>query len=530
MARDEWWRGAVTYQIYPRSFQDDDGDGMGDLRGITRRLGHVADLGVDAIWLSPVFTSPMADMGYDVSDHRDIDPSFGTLADFDALVDEAHRLGLKVIIDQVLSHSSDRHPFFTQSRASRDNPKADWYVWHDPKVDGTPPNNWQAIFGGPAWTWDVRRKQYYFHQFLPQQPDLNFHNPEVRAWVLETLRFWLERGVDGFRLDAVNHFFHDAELRDNPPDWREKTEPDYKTFEMQFPKYSKNRPENLPFMEEMRRVLDGYEGRVFIGEIGEAHHPAERLAEYTAAGRLHMAYNSELMGTRFSAAHVRRQIDRLFTETPESWPCWAFSNHDVPRHVSRWATYGTDQDALARMCGTLLLSLEGSVCLYQGEELGLGQADLAYEELVDPEGLNFWPDNKGRDGCRTPMVWEDGPHGGFSAAEVTWLPVKPPHLTRTVASQQGQAASVLETYRAMVALRKAAPELRTGRTTFLDTDEPVLMFRRGEGHLCVFNLGPAATEVALPGALAADLAVNGAEVADGMARLPGNGALVGRLA
>ena len=522
---DEWWRGSITYQIYPRSFQDDNADGFGDLKGITRRLDHVASLGVDAIWLSPVFTSPMADMGYDVADHRDIDETFGTLEDFDALVARAHELGLKVIIDQVLNHASDRHPFFTESRSSRDNAKADWFVWADPKVDGTPPSNWQAIFGGPAWTWDVRRKQYYFHQFLPQQPDLNFHNPEVREWVLETLRFWLDRGVDGFRLDAVNHFFHDDELRDNPPDWREKSEPDYKTFEMQYPKFSKNRPENLPFMEEMRRVLDDYDGRVFVGEIGEGHHPAERLAEYTAAGRLHMAYNSELMGERFSAAHVRRQIDKLFTETPESWPCWAFSNHDVARHVTRWERHGVDQDSLAKLCGALLLSLEGSICLYQGEELGLEQADLEYHELVDPEGRTFWPDNKGRDGCRTPMPWQrQSPHAGFSDAAGTWLPLKSPHQDRAV-SEHGDG-SVLDFYRRMIALRQGSSALRTGRTRFVDAHEPVLAFWRGESHYCAFNLGTEARDIPFPSGLRGRLSTEGVSSGDRL-HLPGNGVYIG---
>ncbi|SFD88383.1 alpha-amylase family glycosyl hydrolase [Roseivivax sediminis] len=525
MSDQEWWRGAVIYQIYPRSFQDDNADGFGDLAGITRRLPHVADLGVEAIWLSPVFPSPMADMGYDVSDHRDIDPSFGTLAEFDGLVARAHGLGLRVLIDQVLSHSSDRHPFFTESRASRDNPRADWYLWADPKPDGMPPNNWQAVFGGPAWEWDVRRKQYYFHTFLKEQPDFDFNNGEVQAWALDTLRFWLDRGVDGFRLDAVNHYLQDPHLRDNPVDWREKTEPDYKTYEMQFPQFSKNRPENLPFMEDMRALLDSYDARVFVGEVGESHYPAERLADYTAPGRLHMAYTPELMGEKFSAAHVRRQIEWLRQEAPDSWPCWAFSNHDVPRHMTRWARFGQSEDALARLCAALLLSLEGSVCLYQGEELGLPQADLDYHELVDPEGRVFWPDNKGRDGSRTPMPWEgDAPHGGFSQAEETWLPVKPPHLARAL-DRHDPEDGIPAFYARMIALRRAHPALRTGQSTFAQTEEPVLAFWRGGTHFCAFNLGPDAADADLPDGLTPLLTTDGV-AAGASLHLPGNGVFI----
>lgn len=481
----DWWRGAVIYQIYPRSFQDDNGDGLGDLAGIARRLDHVADLGVDAIWLSPIFTSPMADMGYDVADHRDIDPSFGTLAEFDALVARAHQLGLRVILDQVLSHSSNRHPFFQESRLTRDNPKSDWYVWADAKAEGSPPNNWQAIFGGPAWTWDVRRRQYYYHQFLPQQPDFNLHNPDVQDWIIETLGFWLDRGVDGFRLDAVNHMFHDRALRDNPPDIRAKSEPDYKPFEMQYPIHSKNRPETLAYVERLRRFADA-RGAVLLGEIGEMHHPADRLAEYTAPGRLHLGYNNELMTDAFGPSVVRRAFDGARIGSP----CWAFSNHDVPRHVSRWMPHATDDTALAKLCAALLLTLEGTICLYQGEELGLGNAELSYDQLVDPEGLAFWPDNKGRDGCRTPMPWEhDAANGGFSSADRTWLPVIGDHVARAVDLQRTQPEAVLRFYREMVALRRETPDLIRGGTEFLDAEPPVLAFRRGNATICAFNLG-----------------------------------------
>ncbi len=294
----DWWRGAVIYQIYPRSFQDSNGDGIGDLEGITERLPYVAELGVDAIWLSPIFTSPMADMGYDVSDYTDIDPIFGSLADFDALLERAHALGLKVIIDQVLSHSSIEHPFFKESRQSRNNPKADWYVWADPKHDGSPPNNWLAIFGGGAWAWEPRRFQYYLHNFLAEQPDFNFHNPEVQDWLLSTMRFWLERGVDGFRLDTVNFYFHDKLLRDDPADFRVKEKPEWNPYGMQYHLFSKNQPENLIFLERMRKLLDEYEARALVGEMGESHHAIRMMGEYTTGKRLHQCYSFEMLGDR----------------------------------------------------------------------------------------------------------------------------------------------------------------------------------------------------------------------------------------
>jgi len=497
---DDWWRGSVTYQIYPRSFQDDSGDGVGDLKGIARRLPHVASLGVDAIWLSPVFTSPMDDMGYDVSDYRGIDPSFGTLDDFKALVDEAHGLGLKVIIDQVLSHSSDRHPFFQQSRLDRTNPKADWYVWADPKPDGTPPNNWLAIFGGGAWQWESRRKQYYLHNFLASQPDFNFHNPDVQDWHLENMRFWLELGVDGFRLDTVNFYFHDAMLRDNPADFRRKAQAEWNPYDMQYHLFSKNQPENIAFLERMRALLDEYGARAMVGEVGESHHPIEIMGEYTTGKRLHMAYSFEFLGPNFSARHFRSRVEDFFENAPRGWPCWAFSNHDVRRHVTRWAAHGVDRETLAKQACALLSSMEGSLCIYQGEELGQTETDLEYHELTDPQGLNFWPENKGRDGCRTPMAWEaEAPNAGFSEA-LPWLPVKEPQAAVAVDTQQGVQGSVLEFYRDMLKFRAGNESMKFGRTRFHHTEEPVLSFSRGP-LLCVFNLSkePASLNMARAG-------------------------------
>ena len=328
----EWWRGAVTYQIYPRSFQDDNRDGIGDLAGITRRLDHIAGLGCDAIWLSPFFTSPMLDMGYDVADYCNVDPVFGSLADFDALVARAHDLGLKVIIDQVMNHSSDKHPAFAQSRKDRVNPKADWYIWRDPRPDGTAPNNWLSVFGGPAWTWDARRKQYYMHSFLAQQPEWNLRNPEVQDYMESVLRFWLDRGVDGFRFDTVNYFFKDALFRDDAADYRVKPMAEGNPYGMQYHLFSKNQPENLAWLERIRGVMDEYPGTATVGEVGESHHAIAIMGQYTAPGRLHQCYSFELMGQDFSAAFFRTKIEEFFKGAPDGWPMWAFSNHDVMRH------------------------------------------------------------------------------------------------------------------------------------------------------------------------------------------------------
>ena len=529
MANDEnWWRGSITYQIYPRSFQDSDGDGIGDLKGITARLEHVASLGVDAIWLSPIFPSPMADMGYDVSDYTGIDPSFGTMEDFDTLLDRAHDLGLKVIIDQVLSHCSVEHPYFAESRSSRDNPKADWFVWADPRPDGCPPNNWLAIFGGPAWEWDTRRRQYYMHNFLADQPDWNFHNPEVQDYLLSTMKFWLDKGVDGFRLDTVNFYFHDRMLRDNaanPLPWAQES---LRPFGMQYTLFSKNQPENIGFLERMRALLDQYDARAMVGEVGDSHHAIDLMGEYTSGtNRLHMAYSFEMLGPDFSPKHFRDRLRAFFTGAPDGWPCWAFSNHDVPRHVGRWLDHAKDQDALAKQAAALLLSFEGSICLYQGEELGQVDTELSFDELTDPEGINFWPEHKGRDGCRTPMVWDaDAPNGGFSKANKTWLPVKAPQQARAVSTHAGED-SVLAFYRRMIALRQSEADLRTGDMGFLDLPDPVLGFTRGTGFTCLYNLSPESVTIPLPHALTPALE-QAATIKGGKLTLGPNGFVVGR--
>ncbi len=502
-ADPDWWRGGVIYQIYPRSFQDTSGDGIGDLKGIAERMPYVASLGVDAIWISPFFTSPMKDFGYDVSDYRDVDPMFGTLADFDAVVATAHRLGIRVMIDLVLSHSSDAHPWFQESRSDRHNPRADWYVWGDAKPDGTPPNNWLSIFGGPAWKWDAGRQQYYLHNFLVSQPDLNFHTPAVQDALLDATRFWLDRGVDGFRLDTINFYFADAQLRDNPalpPERRNATvAPQVNPYNHQEHIYSKNRPENLGFLKRFRDLLDEYPGTAAVGEIGDALRGMELLGQYTRAGQgVQMCYAFDFLAPdRLTAAHIAETFAHLKDAAPDGWPCWAFSNHDVRRHVSRWTLDAKG----AALFVSLILSLRGSVCLYQGEELGLTEADVAYEDLQDPYGIEFWPEFKGRDGCRTPMVWEaSNSNGGFSDGK-PWLPVAPEHLPRSVAAQEGHDDALLHHYRHAIAMRAGSPALRQGPQEGMTAIGDVLTFERsapGERLFCAFNLGDGDAIVAVP--------------------------------
>ena len=525
---NEWWRGCVIYQIYPRSFQDDNGDGLGDLKGITRRLPHVADLGVDAIWLSPFFKSPMADMGYDVLDYTDVAPEFGVLSDFDELVTTAHDLGLKVIIDQVLSHSSDQHPFFQESRSSRENSKADWYVWADSQIDGTPPNNWMAIFnGGPAWEWEPRRQQFYLHNFLREQPDFNFHNPEVQDWALSVMKFWLDRGVDGFRLDTANFYFHDKKLRNNPASYLPQPETVGRLYDMQYHLFSKSQPENIPFLEKMRTLVDQYDAKMLIGEIGDNHRGLQLQAEYTSGNRLHMAYSFELLGGEFTPAYIRSNIEAFFSTAPDGWPCWAFSNHDVQRHVTRWGLSSVDVDDLALVTAAALLSLPGSICLFQGEELGQTETQLQYSELTDPQGINYWPADKGRDGCRTPMVWDNTENNaGFSKAEKTWLPIKNEQASRAVNLQLGDASSVLETYRKLLHFRSNSEDLKGREFGFLDLGQSIMGLTRGKSTICVFNTSKHRQSVPVPELSRIHLS-RGAELASGQLALEAYGWVLG---
>ena len=505
MATNRWWRGAVIYQIYPRSFLDTNGDGVGDLPGIVEKLDYVASLGVDAIWISPFFKSPMADFGYDIADYRDVDPLFGTLADCERLLAKAHALGIRVVIDQVLSHTSIEHEWFRESRQSRDNPKADWYVWADARPDGTPPNNWLSLFGGVAWQWEPRRGQYFLHNFLASQPDLNFHNPAVRAATLDNVRFWLDKGVDGLRLDAINFCFHDAQLRDNP------AKPEHlrvgrgfsadNPYAFQYHHYNNTQPENLAFIEELRALLDRYPDAAALGEISSEDSLAT-MAEYVNGRRLHMGYSFELLVDDFSAAYIRGTVERLEAQMTQGWPCWAVSNHDVQRAVTRWGGEGAT-DALGCQLVALVCSLRGSVCLYQGEELGLGEAEVSFEALQDPYGIAFWPNFKGRDGCRTPMPWDGDALAGFTTG-APWLPIPADHRARSVAAQEADPASVLNSVRAFLHWRASQATLTRGGIRFFDAPEPVLAFERehdGRRMLVAFNLSAAPVEWPLPAGL-----------------------------
>lgn len=496
-----WWKGATIYQIYPRSYADSNGDGIGDLPGITANLEHIADLGVDAIWISPFYKSPMADFGYDVSDFCDVDPIFGTLDDFDALMARAHALGLKVIIDQVYSHASDQHEWFQASRLSRDNDKADWFVWADAKPDGSPPNNWQSVFGGPAWTWDARRGQYYLHNFLPQQPDLNVHNPAVQDAILATQKFWLDRGVDGIRLDAVNFMMHDLNMRDNPP-VRDASIKKTRPFDFQHHFYNQSHPAIIDFLERMRQQADTYSNRFLVAEVG-GERGQEEMKQYTAPpGRLHSAYGFLYLYADALNVDLIRQATKLWPEDDQTgWPSWTFSNHDAPRAISRWASED-HQRAFARLSLLLLNSLRGNAFIYQGEELGLPQAHVPFDRLQDPEAITNWPETLGRDGARTPMPWQhDQQHAGFTSGD-PWLPVDDRHLDLAVDLQNADETSTLAVARRILALRRENRTLREGGMRFFgETNENLAIFQRGTGNdalLCAFNLSDETVEWQLP--------------------------------
>ena len=488
----EWWRGAVIYQVYPRSFKDSNGDGIGDLKGITEKLPYLASLGVQALWISPFFKSPMRDFGYDIADYRAIDPMFGTMDDFDELIAKSHQHGLKIIIDQVFSHTSIDHEWFAQSRLSHDNEKSDWYVWADAKDDGSPPNNWLSIFGGNAWQWDSRRKQYYLHNFLVDQPDLNFHHPDVQQAVLDNVKFWLDKGVDGFRLDAFNFCFHDRELRDNPPKPPEaRTGRGYSPdnpYAFQYHYYNNTQPEMIPFIKRLRELFDQYEDITTVAELN-SEDSLGTMAEYSGPDKLHMGYSFELAADEYSADHIRETVRAFESRVTDGYPCWAISNHDVMRVTSRWI--GDDAPvASAKMLNAMVLSLRGSVCVYQGQELGLPEANVAFEDLQDPFGIAFWPTFKGRDGCRTPMPWVNTLHGSFSEGK-PWLPSDPRHLAMSVDTQEHHKDSVLVHFREFMQWRAQQPALTKGSIDMIDTAEPVLAFTRqweNQTILCVFNL------------------------------------------
>ena len=503
----EWWRGGVIYQIYPRSFKDSNGDGIGDLKGITEKLDYVASLGVDGVWISPFFKSPMADFGYDVSDYQNIDPIFGTLADCDVMIAEMHKRGLKLIVDLVLNHTSEKHPWFIESRKSRDNPKSDWYVWADPKDDGTPPNNWMSVFGGSAWQYDTKRGQYYWHQFLKEQPDLNVRNPEVQNELIRIMRWWLDRGVDGFRLDALNHCMHDAQLRNNPPfegfDRKQPSGRQTHPYFWQRHLYDKTQPEMIPFLERLRALCDEYPDRMMVAEIGDDFQ-IKTSVEYTNGDkRLHTAYSFALMSKEiYTAKGIRSVVEEYITAPGDSWPSWAFSNHDIMRVATRWSKTGTPDARQAKMLIALLTTLRGTAFIYQGEELGLAEADVPFEKLQDPFGKFLWPEDKGRDGCRTPMPWDARQkHAGFSSGAEPWLPISVAQLPASVASSDNNPDSVLNFARHFIQWRKQHPAIIRGDLTFIDTAEPVIAFMRhyeGTDIFCAFNLGDQKVTLTMP--------------------------------
>ncbi len=492
----DWWRGAVIYQIYPRSFLDNSGSGIGDLKGITQKLEYIASLGVNGIWISPFFKSPMKDFGYDVSDYRDIDPLFGDMEDFDKLLEKAHSLNLKIIVDLVLSHTSEEHPWFN------DESKKDWYVWADAKENGDPPNNWASVFGGSAWQWSEKYQQYYLHNFLKEQPDLNFHNVEVRSAMLDICKFWLDKGVDGLRLDVCNFYFHDKDLRDNPP--REHGAQYATQFEGDTPYsaqqhiYDKSRPENLDFIADLRKLADSYPNRVLIGEIGDDH-PYKLAQEYTAENKyLHTTYNPHMMsGTQKELTEdlIREPIESFFEgrQMDETCPSWAFSNHDVVRAASRWFELYKHNPEFSKMLIALLGCLPGSVFLYQGEELGLPEAKIPFELLQDPWAKETWPKWQGRDGCRTPMVWEgDSANFGFSCADKTWLPIPDSHKNLHVQAQENDKTSVLAFTKKFINWRKNKPELVNGNYKFNNTNHSKIIdlsrYNKTNETSCIFNL------------------------------------------
>ncbi len=485
-----WWQSSIIYQIYPRSFQDSDDDGIGDLNGIRQRLDYVESLGVKAIWLSPIYPSPMHDFGYDVADYKAVNPIFGTMADFDALLVEVHDRGLKLILDLVPNHTSDEHLWFQESRSSRDNPKRDWYIWRDPAPDGGPPNNWLSFFGGPAWTFDETTGQYYLHQFVTQQPELNYRHPDVLSAMLDIMRFWLNKGVDGFRVDVIWLMLKDEKLRDEPlnPDW-DGLNPHESLSHI----YTQNVPGIHDIVRQMRAVLDAYDERMMVGEI---YLPLEELAAYygRAHDECHLPFNFHLFDTEWRATEVRRLVEAYEASLPSgAWPNWVLGNHDQHRIASR---VGSKQ---ARAANMLLLTLRGTPTTYYGEEIGMEDVPIPPAFIQDPPAVKQ-PEIAhivGRDPVRTPMQWDDSAQAGFAKEDVVpWLPVAPEYQDRNVAQQEGDAQSMLNLYRALAVLRGQEPALFGGDYAAVETDRADLFaYRRlapgADAFLIVLNFSDA---------------------------------------
>ncbi|MCP4537425.1 MAG: DUF3459 domain-containing protein [Chloroflexi bacterium] len=495
-----WWQRGVVYQIYPRSFKDTTGNGVGDLQGVIDKLDYLNDgteasLGIDAIWLSPFYPSPMADFGYDVADYCDVAPLFGDLATFDRLVAQAHERGIRIIIDWVPNHSSDQHPWFAESRSSRDNPKRDWYIWRDPKPSGLPPNNWGSFFGGSAWTFDAKTRQYYFHQFVTEQPELNWRNPKVRAAMMDTLRFWMERGVDGFRMDVIGLLIKDAEFRDNPPN--PDADPNLPPNDLhgrQLHTYTQDQDEVHEIIREIRRVLDEYEDRCGIGELWNE---LPRWVRYYGNGdELHLPFNFRLMGQPWQAQAMRHSVDELEAALPNfGWPNYVLGNHDRPRLASRF-----EGQAQARVAAMMLLTLRGTPTVYYGDELGMENGIIPPEKVQDPQGVNLGA-GRTRDVCRTPMQWDTGPYAGFSGVE-PWLPVSADCATRNVAVQSADPSSMQSLYRRLLWYRRNSPALYGGSYQPLDVDNDCFVYLRTAGDeqlLVVLNFTAEPRRLSIPG-------------------------------
>jgi alpha-glucosidase len=447
-----WWRDGIIYQIYPRSFSDSNQDGLGDLRGILAHLDYLSSLGIDAIWLSPVYPSPDVDFGYDVSDYNAIDPRFGTLEDFDLLVSESHQRGIHIILDLVLNHTSDQHPWFKASRSSREDPYHDWYLWRDPRPGGGFPNNWESVVGGRAWEYEPGIGQYYLHSYFRQQPDLNWRNPQVRQAMLDIFRYWLDRGVDGFRLDVFNIYFKHPNLPNNP------SKIGLRGFDRQRHLYDRDQPEMLPVLAEIRHLLDSYPERYAVGE--PEFSDAYQSAYYCGKDRLPQAFNFELLKAGQSPRRCLNAIQRWEAALqPDSWPCYCLNNHDQTRTASRFCR--GEEDARLKIMAAFLLTLRGTPFIYYGEEIGMRNISLGHNQILDPVGKRFWPLYKGRDGCRSPMQWDASHSAGFTNAE-PWIPVHPDYPTRNVLLQNADSKSLLNFYRSLITIRRQVMALQQG--------------------------------------------------------------------
>ena len=501
---EDWWQRGVVYQVYPRSFADSDGDGVGDLPGIIAHLDHLESLGVDAIWLSPIYPSPGRDLGYDVADHAAVDPLFGTLEDFERLVADAHGRGMAVILDLVLNHTSDLHRWFVDSRLSRTSDHADWYLWRDPagwrRARPLPPNNWQSFFGGSGWTWEPRRGQFYFHTFLAEQPDLNWRHPPVREAQLAMVRGWLARGVDGFRLDVINTLFKHPDLPSNPR--RIARSPAFgslRAWSRQVHLHDRNQPELAAFLAEFRSIVDAAPGRMTVGELFDDQ--PEVAASYAAAR--HLMFDFGLLAQPWEARRIAAAVERIETAFgPGRWPAVVLSNHDQPRQATRFAR-GPGRDSVARAAAVLLLTLRGTPFLYYGEEIGLGDVTIPRAEIIDPPARRYWPLRLwwNRDQCRTPMPWRPGPNAGFTTGR-PWLRMTPDAQTRNVALEAADPNSVLAAYRRLIALRRTLPALQTGSFRWLARTDDVLGYARetavpSETVVVAINVRDRAAEVSL---------------------------------